>query len=89
MKLNQLRSQLDQIDNQLLVLLDKRQQVIVKVAQLKNQTKQKIHQPKRELEIISQKLKKTSKLKLNPLFVKQIFQLILSESKRLQRSLIK
>jgi len=89
MKLNQLRFQLDQIDNQLLALLDKRQQVVKKVAHLKKKSQQKIHQPNIETRIINHKLKQARQLNLNPQFIKQLFQLIINESKRLQRSLIK
>lgn len=89
MNLNQLRTKLDQIDTQLLKLLNKRQQVITKVAKLKKLNHLKIHQPKRELEMIDQRLKKALKLNLNQSFIQQLFRLILNESTKLQRSLIK
>ncbi len=88
MNLNQLRTKLDQIDNQILTLLSERQQVVKKVAQLK-QNHQKIHQPERESELIDQKFKQAAKLNLNPMFITKIFELILTESKKLQHSLIK
>lgn len=87
MTLSSLRLQLDQIDGQLLQLVNKRQQVIVKVAKFKKQENLKINQPQREQELISQKLAQALSLNLNPLFVKKMFRLILAESKRLQRSL--
>jgi len=89
MKLTSLRKKLNVIDNQLLKLLSKRQQVIVSVVKLKKNQQLKIHQPERELEIINHKTKLARKLGLNPKYIKDLFQLILTESKNIQRTQLK
>jgi len=89
MTLIQLRRRIDIIDRQILGLLSTRQQVVVRIAGLKKLQHRKIYQPDREVQVLADKTRLAQKHNLSPKFVGQIFRLILAESKRIQRSLIK
>ena len=51
-KLNQLRKKIDEIDNEILTLLNKRMQIVKEVGELKNNSNAPIYRPEREKEII-------------------------------------
>ena len=51
-ELKKLRNEIDKIDNEILILLNKRMEVVKKVGELKNNTNAPIYRPEREREII-------------------------------------
>ncbi len=51
-KLNDLRKNIDEIDNEILILLNKRMQIVKKVGEVKNSANTPIYRPEREKEII-------------------------------------
>ncbi len=51
-ELKKLRAEIDNIDNKILTLLNKRMQIVKKVGELKNNSKAPIYRPEREKEII-------------------------------------
>jgi len=59
-KLQELRKQIDSIDNEILKLLNKRMQIVKKVGELKNTSNSPVYRPEREKEIIK-RLTKLSK----------------------------
>jgi len=77
------RKKLDRIDTEIVKLLKKREDVIKKVGRYKKKIGLKICDPKREKELIKDKLKMAGRL--NKKFVESIFRLILKESKRKQK----
>lgn len=89
MTLIQLRRRLDVIDRKILRLLSTRQQMVINTAAWKKINHGKIHQPQREVQILADKTQLARQFKLSPKFINRIFRMILAESKRVQRSLIK
>ena len=51
-ELKRLRDEIDKIDNEILILLNKRMEIVKKVGELKNNTNAPIYRPEREREII-------------------------------------
>lgn len=88
MNLNELRSQIDDLDEQIIALLTKRLQIAQKIGKIKKETSSTpLCDPKREAEIlekISQRVD-NPKLKLNLI---KIYQEILNESKAAQKIII-
>ncbi len=62
MDLDKIREAIDEVDNQVLELFNKRLELVEKVAEYKNRTKAPIYRPEREREII-ERLKKINKQK--------------------------
>ena len=59
-ELKKLRSEIDNIDNQILKFLNKRMEIAKKIGEIKNKTYAPIYRPEREKEIIN-RLSKISK----------------------------
>lgn len=79
-KLLDLRSQIDEIDTQIMDLLDKRYDISIEVGNIKKETKTIVLDSNREKYILD----KTSKLS-HSLAVKNVYIAIMDESKKLQR----
>jgi len=84
-----LRKRINKIDNGIISLLSQRQEVSKLVGLYKKQNNIAIHQPKRELELLEKISLISIKNKIDPVFVKKIFKLILIHSKQVQKSLLK
>lgn len=80
-ELNELRRQLNQIDNQILSLLEARIELIKQVAEIKYHKGLPIRDKEREEEIIQSK---TAKSDLPEEFVRPIFQTIIDVSSKLE-----
>ena len=87
--LDMLRNRINKIDNGIISLLSQRQEVSKLVGLYKKQNNIAIHQPKRELELLEKISLISIKNKIDPVFVKKIFKLILIHSKQVQKSLLK
>jgi monofunctional chorismate mutase len=74
------REKINQINKSLVKLLDKRFNVVLAIARLKQKNGIKIFQPTREKQILD----KVSRLSKNPKFVLRIFKTIMNESKKFQ-----
>jgi len=61
MDLHELRTQIDKIDEELVHLFQQRMDISKKVAQYKKKHSIPIHDPKRELEVLSKMVKKVKK----------------------------
>ncbi|BCD67543.1 prephenate dehydratase [Nitratiruptor sp. YY09-18] len=83
-KLQELRKQIDAIDDQLLELLNKRMEVVKAVGELKNRSKAPIYRPEREIEILN-RLKKQNRGPLNDKAIEAIFLEIFAVSRNLER----
>ncbi|MEI6080229.1 MAG: chorismate mutase [bacterium] len=82
LELNDIRKKIDKIDLEILKLFKKRFQLALMTKGLKK----KVSAPTREKQVISNVAKKAKQLGLNTTFVKLIFNITISESKRIQRS---
>ncbi len=84
MLMRQLRQQIDQVDQELLKLLAKRQKLILEISDLKKGEGLPVVDLKREHEMRERLKIQAEELELDPKFVDEFFQLILSESHHLQ-----
>jgi len=90
MSLTTLRSQINELDAQLLSILESRMNLSVQVAKLKTVENLPIFDPKREQEIITTLCQKASlKSNLDENLVKELYAVILKHSKLLQQKTIK
>jgi monofunctional chorismate mutase len=85
--LEQYRKQIDQIDEKILDLLEKRLQVAEQIASHKRVNKINIVNPDREKQILDQW--QSNRQKLSRTFISKIVSLILAESKKYQAKLTK
>lgn len=76
-----LRGKIDNLDQELLQLLEKRFQITKEVGEIKKSENIQIQDSKREGELFEDRIGQT---KLDKVFVKKIFTTILEESRRLQ-----
>jgi len=83
MKLNDLRSQIDNIDNQVIDLILSRMEVIKKVGELKRQEKSVVYRPEREKDIID-RLYEQSGGRLNRAAIEAIFLEIFAVSRTIE-----
>ena len=80
-ELNELRRQINQLDNQLLSLLEARFEIVKKVGNLKKNKGIPIRDLEREKEIIESKCQKSD---LPEYFIKQMYQLIIDTSAKIE-----
>ncbi len=83
MELEQYRKEIDQLDNQLLEILNRRMEVVQKVGELKRVTKTSIYRPEREKSIID-RLSKLNKGPLKKGAIEAIYQEIFAISRNLE-----
>lgn len=81
-ELNNLRKKVDKLDSELLNILKRRLILSKEISRFKRKNGLKILDKKREKEVLQNKIKKSS---LNGRFVKELFSLILCESRRIQK----
>ena len=86
--LNELRNEIDNIDNQLITLLNKRMEVVKKVGEFKNNSNAPIYRPEREKEIIDRltKISKSQNGLLKRDDIEAIFLEIFATSRNLERT---
>lgn len=84
MKLEKLRKEIDKIDENLVLLLGRRFDLVKKIALIKKKLNLPITDINRERQILERSKKINQNLDLNPEFIEKILKLIIVESKRLQ-----
>jgi len=86
--LNELRKEIDKIDEELLTLLNKRMEIVKKVGELKNSTNAPIYRPEREKEIINRltRISKSQNGLLKKEDIEAIFLEIFATSRNLERT---
>jgi monofunctional chorismate mutase len=86
-QLENLRCEINEIDNQLLNLLQKRQQVSIKIGEYKKQNNLPIFDSKREIKLLERltKLNMESVFKLDNDFIKETWVNIMNYSKKQQK----
>tara|TARA_Y100000310_G_C20449734_1_gene700089 strand:+ start:588 stop:848 length:261 start_codon:yes stop_codon:yes gene_type:complete len=83
-QLQDFRQQLNTLDEALMKILEKRFEVCRNIGRFKKEQALLIEDSKREQEIIESKIENSN---LSPVFIGDLFKLVLTESKRLQESL--
>ena len=78
--LNQLRQQIDEIDNQLVELLAKRAKITAQVGQYKSQVGLPIYVPEREAELIAKRRAEAEQQNVSPVLVEDLLRRIMRES---------
>lgn len=86
MKLDDLRTNIDTLDAQLLRLLAKRQELAAEIAALKKASGKKVYDPAREKKLLAEKKKLAEKLGLPAEHIEKIFQALFATSRGSQRS---
>lgn len=82
------RKEIDDIDNQILALLARRQTQEIKIAHFKADKGLKAHQPSRQQAVIEDRQRRAVIHDLNPAVVSNIWQAIIAESIRLQEKIL-
>ncbi|MBN6068675.1 bifunctional chorismate mutase/prephenate dehydrogenase [Aggregatibacter actinomycetemcomitans] len=78
--LAELREQIDSLDQELLQLLAKRQQVVYKVGEVKQQHGLPIYAPQREAEMLQRKCEAAEQMGLSPNLIEDVLRRIMRES---------
>ena len=82
-KINELRLKIDEIDNNLLEILNKRASTVIEIGKIKKNNKLNIFDPQREKKMY-ERLLKLNKGPMKNDMVKEIFQSIIDKLKKLQ-----
>ncbi len=88
MNLEEHRKNIDEIDKQLIILIQKRFQIVKEIAFYKKENNLKIFNQNRELEIISKKQELGKQYNIDEEFIKNFFEVIFTESREIQNKLI-
>lgn len=83
-KLTILREEIDKIDDQLVFLLAKRAEVVLKIKEFKKKKKIRIVDKKREKEVLQRAKKRAKTLGLPQVLVEKLLKLIIQQSRKLQ-----
>ena len=78
--LKKIRSDIDKLDHQMLTLIKKRLDLVIKIGKIKKENNLKIRDLKREKEVLEKIIRKANTLSLSPIFVKKIWQIFFKES---------
>ena len=89
MDLKNIRKKIDNIDDEILLLLSARMALMESVVEYKAKNDISIFDAKREVEILQNKIQDADEKGLGEDFVRQLFQLIMNESKNVQDDIIK
>lgn len=89
MVLDKLRNKINNIDNKLISLLGERAKLSAEVARFKKKHKLPIMSLKREKEIISRTIELARSKKVSKDLAKKIIQLIIEDSKKIQRRMLR
>ena len=82
--LNKIRTKVDKIDTQILTLIKKRLDLVVKIGQIKKANNLNVRDLKREREVMEKITLKAAVIGLSPLFVKKLWQLIFKQSYKIE-----
>ncbi len=82
------RNQIDNVDNELMILLKRRFQTAKKIADYKMKNNLEIENLSREDEIIRKMSSKATVMGIHDGFVREIFDRIIEESKRIQKEYV-
>ena len=80
-----IREEIDEIDFRIIKLLKIRMQYALEIAHIKKENDMKITDSKREKQLIKSRKVKAKNNELREKFAKKLFQIILNESKKIQK----
>lgn len=86
-QIKKLRKEIDQLDQRLVQILAQRKKIVLRIAAEKKRNSLSVYQPQREIEIHQNTQKVAQQLNLNPQFIKNLFNLILKEMRKVQKNL--
>jgi len=89
MDLKDIRKDIDSIDNQILELLEKRLSLMPSVIDYKIKNNLDIFDSAREKEILKNKISTAKNFSMDEKFITEIYQLIMDQSKKIQRDYLK
>jgi monofunctional chorismate mutase len=84
-ELEQLRSELDSVDDQIVNLVHKRLQISKKIGDYKKSNGIEVFQPGREKALLERIAEKSKELEMDPIYIVKIFELLIQNSKDIQR----
>ena len=87
--MEKLRQKIDQVDQQILKLLWQRKDLVLRIAQIKQEQELPLKQPEREKIVLERVTQLSQNLGLNPKFTKDLFKLIIKNSLREQNGMQK
>ena len=82
-----LRKEIDEIDKQLINLLSKRKEIVLKIGKIKKENKLRIEDKKREKDIIRRIETMSKKKNVDPTLAKKIIMLLIQNAKKIQSSI--
>jgi len=85
MTLTELRKQIDQIDEKIVLAIARRLELVIKIGEYKKGKNIPVYCPQREEELIKEKRRLAEQLKLNPKFIDKLFRMLINESHLIQR----
>jgi len=88
MELEKLREEIDQLDEELIDILNRRDEVVRRIAAAKAAHKRQVLDPKRE-EALYRRVRQISRRKdMDGEYIRNLFQLILQHSRKIQNAII-
>jgi len=84
MDLNQLRIRIDSIDQQIIILISERMNVVWQIGEYKRKNKIQITDTSREQVVIERVVGNGKKVGLDTEFIENLFKLIIEEAKKIQ-----
>lgn len=88
MTLDDLRKDIDRVDEVLVRLLNERARCVCEVGRLKKETKMEIYQPDREKQVLAHVRAIAAEGPLGPDAIARLFERIIDEARRLERRVI-
>ena len=88
-KIDDIRRVISELDDSLLHIISSRLELMPAVIKYKAQNDLPILDENREKAIIEKKMKQAVERGLNPVFIEQLYRLIIEESKRIQKGIMK
>lgn len=83
--MDELREEIDWVDNEILSLLAKRKDIIIRVGEYKRENGLEIYNPDREKVLLDKLSKKATELGMSEDYVRKIYSVILERSKEIQK----
>ena len=78
--MEKIRRKLDQIDEQILILLQQRKELVLKIANVKQDSNLSLKQPEREKVVLEKVSQLSKKLNLDQTFTQELFKSIIRNS---------
>lgn len=82
------RQEINEIDEQIMKLIAKRQAQVIKIAHLKAEAEMTAHQPARHRAVVEERQRQAAVHGLDPAMVTAIWQLLMDESIRIQNAIL-